>query len=158
MTLDEALEAAVLGERVTSDTLQPGAWIEYNFAGWRKEWPSGSGCDFRPDDRDRAAEWRIVGACEKCGSHIKPVEDDMAGRCACPPPQMKGGWGSLKPATSNTPEYIAAVDKLIGAKPAAPPIADVIELPGVVSREQAERAALPVWAPKKALDPNKGGW
>lgn len=144
MTLDEALTEAVCGARVRATNMQEGSYIDYNFNGWRINFAGGSSSGWTPRELDYASEWVEV-----------PIEAPKP-----EPAPLKGGWGSLKPATSNTPEYIAAVDKLIGAKPAAPPIADVIELPGVVSRDQAEaqaRAALPVWAPKK-LDPNKGGW
>lgn len=140
MTLDEALSEAVCGARVRATNMQPGSYIDYNFNGWRINFEGGSSSGWTPRDIDREAEWVEV-----------PIEAPK------PAPAVKGGWGSFKPATANTPEYIAAVDKLIGAKPAAPPISDVIELPGVVTRDQAERKAAPVWAPKK-LDPNKGGW
>lgn len=151
MTLDEALSECVAGARITAAHMQPGCYVEHSFSrGFIRCWPvsspdeepSRTQCDFRSHEGDIAADWRI----------LEPDEQYP------PKPKLTGGWGSLKPATSNTPEYIAAVDKLIGAKPAPPPVVDVIELPGVVTRDQAEAKAAPVWAPKKALDPNKGGW
>ena len=152
MTLDEALSEAVQGARVTAPHMQPGCYVEHSFSrGFVRCWPVDrpdeepirTQCDFRRHEGDEAAEWRILESAEQYP----------------PKPAIKGGWGSFKPATSNTPEYIAAVDKLIGAKPAAPPISDVIELPGVVSRDQAQAVAArrQPWAPK-TLDPNKGGW
>lgn len=124
--LDRALSLAVCGYRVRATNMQPGAYVDYQFNGWRVNFPGGSSSGWTPRDIDKAAEWVEV-----------PIEAPK------PEPVVKGGWGSVPGV--KPPE------------PKAPPIADVIELPGVVSREQAERKAAPVWAPKK-LDPNKGGW
>jgi hypothetical protein len=59
MTLDEALEAAVLGERVRADTMQPGSYVDYHFNGWRRNFESGSSSGWHQTEADKAAEWSI---------------------------------------------------------------------------------------------------
>lgn len=135
MTLDEAYTEAVSGAHMTAAHMQPGVCLTYDFKGFRRTWPNGDGCDFIARADDEAADWYEYEA-----PKVEP---------------LKGGWGSFKPATSNTPEYIAAVDKLIGAPPpkyvipakrAALPVEDVIELPGVEHTQHAR------WfAPCKAI-------
>lgn len=149
--LDRALSLAVTGYRVRATNMQPGAYVDYQFNGWRINFPGGSSSGWTPRDIDREAEWVEV-----------PIEAPK------PAPAVKGGWDDVFSDLRKTEHgsYVADAPKSAWAnvpkKPAAPPIVkDVIELPGVVSREQAEqraRADMPVWAPKKALDPNKGGW
>lgn len=119
--LDRALSLAVCGYRVRATNMQPGAYIDYQFSGWRINFEGGSSSGWTPRDIDKAAEWVEV-----------PIE-------APKPEPVKSAWANFTP-------------------PAAPPIREVIELPGTVTRDQAEAKAAPVWAPKKALDPNKGGW
>lgn len=65
MTLDEALELAVLGYRVRHDGLQQNAYIHYDFNGWRIQFVhdgrkgSSSGWDWNEDDKK--ADWYTVG-------------------------------------------------------------------------------------------------
>jgi hypothetical protein len=87
MTLDEALEAAMLGDRVRASNMQPGSYVDYNFNGWRRNFAGGSSSAFTFTDHDREAEWCIVGhsivdhptepgvrACELCG-YVEPKRD-----------------------------------------------------------------------------------
>lgn len=61
LTLDEALEAAVLGYRVTSDRLAAGSFLTYNFNGWRHEFKCGSSYSYTPlPEHFNDRTWRIV--------------------------------------------------------------------------------------------------
>jgi hypothetical protein len=60
MTLDEALSAAVVGERVRHTGMQPGSYIDYQFNGWRINFAGGSSSGWRQRDIDEAADWQIV--------------------------------------------------------------------------------------------------
>lgn len=62
MTLDEATSEAVLGARVTSDSIQAGAYVYYNFNGLRIAFPCGSSSGWSPSDGQRAADWRFADA------------------------------------------------------------------------------------------------
>jgi hypothetical protein len=144
MTLDEALSEAVCGARVRATNMQEGSYIDYNFNGWRINFEGGSSSGWTPRDIDRESEWVEV-----------PIE-------APKPAPAKGAWANFTPSTPPG-EYEATlkVDRKGRIQPdkVRPIVADVIELPGVVSREQAQAVAAhrQPWAPKK-LDPNKGGW
>lgn len=81
LTLDEALSEAVLGARITSDSIQQGAYVEYQFNGWRINFPAGSSCGWRPFDIHKAAEWRVV-----------PIE---------PPPPKPSKWGKFAPVANS---------------------------------------------------------
>lgn len=139
MTLDEALSEAVCGARVRCDLMQPGSWVDYNFAGWRREWPSGTGCDFRASDEEAKAEWYEVVPCRDCGKHVQPQPDSMEGRCGCKPPTWGTPVKTVEVAATgvvsfeqaqrigaamkadawgrpNKPEYVAAVDDLVAGK------------------------------------------
>lgn len=113
--LDRALSLAVCGYRVRATNMQPGAYVDYNFNGWRINFPGGSSSGWTPRDIDKAAEWVEV-----------PIEAPK------PAPALKGGWGSLKVRLTDPtpPTYVP------------PPIVkDVIEMPGTATREQAEKKA-----------------
>lgn len=60
MTLDEALEAAVCGSRVRAANMQPGAYVDYQFNGWRINFAGGASSGWHPTDIDREAEWEDV--------------------------------------------------------------------------------------------------
>lgn len=59
-TLDEALSLAVCGYRVRATNMQEGAYIDYQFAGWRINFEGGSSSGWTPRDLDRASEWQVV--------------------------------------------------------------------------------------------------
>lgn len=59
MTFDEALEQAVLGERVRAVNMMPGAYVNYNFDGWRINTPGGSSSGYTFRDIDKESEWEI---------------------------------------------------------------------------------------------------
>lgn len=60
MTLDEALEAAICGSRVRATNMQPGAYVDYQFNGWRINFAGGASSGWHPTDIDRKAEWEDV--------------------------------------------------------------------------------------------------
>lgn len=60
MKYREAFSEAVQGARVTAPTIQDGAYVDYQFAGLRIVYPSGSNSGFTPTEADEAAEWSIV--------------------------------------------------------------------------------------------------
>jgi hypothetical protein len=76
LTIDEALEASVLGYRVTCDLLQAGSYIHYVFNGWRHEFSHagqiGSSSAWKPGDPYSAVVWRIFD--------LKPPQLDSWGR------------------------------------------------------------------------------
>jgi hypothetical protein len=63
LTIDEALEASVLGYRVTCDLLQAGSYIHYVFNGWRHEFSHagqiGSSSAWTADETHSNVRWRI---------------------------------------------------------------------------------------------------
>lgn len=61
MTLDEALSAAVEGERVTAAHMAPGWFVDYPipFNGWYRNTPNGSRSQFIETEEDRAADWGV---------------------------------------------------------------------------------------------------
>lgn len=89
-TCDQALSLAVTGYRVRAKDMQPGAYVDYQFAGWRINFPGGSSSGWTARERDYAAECEVV-------------DPD-------PPKPAKDAWGR-----PNDPSYVNAVDKLIGA-------------------------------------------
>lgn len=60
MTFDEAHSEAVLGARITSQSIQVGAFVDYQFNGLRIVFPSGSHSGFSPTEADRNADWNVV--------------------------------------------------------------------------------------------------
>ena len=64
LTIDEALEAAVLGYHVTSPSIQEGAYVHYEFNGWRIQFVHdgrlGSSSGWTPEPHNQIAEWSIV--------------------------------------------------------------------------------------------------
>lgn len=65
MTFDEALSEAVDGARVRATNMQPGVFIDYNFAGWRINFPGGSGSGYTFKDIDKVSEWELWQEPEK---------------------------------------------------------------------------------------------
>lgn len=69
MNIDDALSKAVDGFRVRHDGLPEGAFICYNFDGWRIQFSHngklGSSCNYQPDDypeRDHVENWYVIDA------------------------------------------------------------------------------------------------
>lgn len=60
MIFRDAFSEAVQGARIAAPTIQPGAYVDYQFHGLRIVYPSGSSSGFTPSDADKAAEWAIV--------------------------------------------------------------------------------------------------
>ncbi|QJD54482.1 hypothetical protein P9A30_gp40 [Sphingomonas phage Lucius] len=60
LTLDQALEATVLGYRVRADDMQPGAYIDYQFAGFRINFPGGSSSGWSSRPHDETVEWHVI--------------------------------------------------------------------------------------------------
>lgn len=84
MTFDEAFSEAVQGARISSLTIQNGAYVDYQFNGLRIVFPSGSNSGFSPTDADRAAEWTI----DTMDPPTVPLQD----RKPAPAPNV-GKWG-----------------------------------------------------------------
>lgn len=61
MNFDEALEAAIVGEKVRAVDMQPGAYVDYPtpFNGWRINFPSGSSSGYTFKDHDKGVDWEI---------------------------------------------------------------------------------------------------
>lgn len=60
LTLDEALSATVLGYRVRADDMQPGAYIDYQFAGFRINFEGGSSSGWSRRPHDETVAWRVI--------------------------------------------------------------------------------------------------
>jgi hypothetical protein len=59
MTFDEALSAAILGDKVRPVDMQPGAFIDYQFNGWRINMPSGSSSGYTLKEHDKTVAWEL---------------------------------------------------------------------------------------------------
>lgn len=59
MTFDEALSEAIDGARVRATNMQPGVFIDYQFSGWRINFPSGSSSGYSFKDIDKVSEWEL---------------------------------------------------------------------------------------------------
>lgn len=82
MTHDEALEAAVLGDRVRAATMLAGQYVEHSFSrGFLRCWPVDTveeeprrtQCDYRASAEEEAAEWSIVER-PKVDTWGKPID------------------------------------------------------------------------------------
>lgn len=154
MTYDEALHEAIAGARVTHAAFQPGVYIEHSFSrGFIKCWPvdkpedepQRTQCDFRANADDVAATWQEV---ERPALAVDNSPVDAWGRST--PAAIVASWGTGKPATQNTPEYVAAVDKLIGAKPKPEPVEFCGECDFVKTACVCPKPAANKWGPGKS--------
>lgn len=100
LTLDQALEAAVLGYNVRAVDMQPGAFINYNFAGFRINFEGGSSSGWSRRSHDETVAWHVIDDPE-------PVKVDMPGVTTKDQAERIAKWGQ-------------------GRLPAAPPVADVL--------------------------------
>lgn len=119
MTLDEALSAAMVGDRVTADHMQPGCYVEHTFSrGYLRCWPvdkpedepNRTQCDFIAHDGDRAADWRVLEAPKPA-----PKPNPWATPVTLPEPQparIKAKMGGVRAGKS------AALEMLSNAKAA----------------------------------------
>lgn len=119
MTLDEALAEAVLGVRITAPHLADGVYIEHTFArGYLKFFPSGSNCEFNFTQDDLDADWSQYGGelAEDLSHDESDEEPGEIKRALAMKVGLSSGWGKIGKPThpENTPEYLAAVDALIG--------------------------------------------
>lgn len=122
MTLDEAHTEAVCGSRMTAAHLPVGVCLvydsSYNWNRFRRVWPNGDGCEFVPSAEDYSADWYELEA-----PAVEPVAPNVGfvhGKgVGVPSPAKADAWGR-----PNAPEYVAAVDKLIGGwgKPKVAPV------------------------------------
>lgn len=60
LTLDDALSLTVLGYRVRADDMQDGAYIDYNFSGFRINFPGGSSSGWSKRAHDETVDWRVI--------------------------------------------------------------------------------------------------
>lgn len=101
MTLDEALSAAILGDRVRAVDMPEGVYVDYHFQGWRKNFPTGSSSGFIPMAHDATVAWEVVALPEP-----KSVVSGKWGTGAVPNSvetvlvQTESGWGEAKPAVA----------------------------------------------------------
>lgn len=91
LTLDEALEAAVLGYHVTSPSIAPNAYIHYEFQGWRIQFVhdgrEGSSSGWTFGREDQIVEWSIVPDREE------PTKRDAWGKPVQQWPIARDSWG-----------------------------------------------------------------
>ena len=60
LTLDDALSLAVLGYKVRAVDMQPGSFIDYQFAGWRINFDSGSSSGWSKRPHDETVDWHVI--------------------------------------------------------------------------------------------------
>lgn len=60
LTLDDALSLAVLGYKVRASDMQDGAFIDYNFAGWRIHFPGGASSGWSQRAHDATVDWHVI--------------------------------------------------------------------------------------------------
>lgn len=60
MNYEDALSAAIQGDRVRHDRMQPGSYLDYQFNGWRINFEGGSSSGFSPREVDLFATWHVV--------------------------------------------------------------------------------------------------
>ena len=161
LNVDDALSLAVIGYRVRAKDMQPGAYIDYQFAGWRIHFPGGSSSGWSRRSHDETVEWHVVDEPEpakpepsKWGkaipnsvkvSHVEPPVGDVL-------VMGDGGqWGSANPA-----EALRTVAVDVAAKAG-------VGVDHAAFDRAAEELAKPVPAPNvgkwgKALPPSKDKW
>lgn len=103
--LERALSLAVCGYRVRATNMQDGAYVDYQFAGWRINFPGGSSSGWSPRDIDREAEWVEV-----------PIE--MPGVVSREQAEAKAKWGKPKPPVE---QPVLTMDASGGWGPASTP-------------------------------------
>lgn len=82
MNLDQALSEAVLGERVRAVDMPEGVYIDYQFNGWRINFPSGSSSGYSIKEHDKTVEWEVW---------VKPEPVNV-------------GWGDFTPPPAPAPK------------------------------------------------------
>ncbi len=85
LTYQHAFAEAIQGARITSNTIQEGAFVDYQFDGLRIVYPSGSHSRFRSTPADEAALWSIVDVSPtRCINHPnRPVRENLDGDDLC---------------------------------------------------------------------------
>lgn len=127
MKWEEARSEAYLGARISSPTIQTGAYVDYQFNGLRIVFPSGSHSGFRPTDADEAADWTV----DDLAPPARPAQYRLP---VHPLPPNVGKWGLPLPRIE-----LGEVGKTV-----------VVEMDGVTSKEQVERQAR--WARPKSVE------
>lgn len=108
VSLDDALSLAVLGYSVRAVDMQDGSFIDYQFSGFRINFPGGSSSGWRARDHDKDVDWHVIDD-EHVDAYKRAVME-MNGVVSKDQAEAKAKWGkALPPAT-----------------PAAPPVADVL--------------------------------
>lgn len=77
MNYREALSEAVAGERVRAVDMPEGVYIDYQFNGWRINFPSGSSSGYSSKPHDETVEWEVYVKPEPKGwdmALVKPPE------------------------------------------------------------------------------------
>jgi hypothetical protein len=60
VSLDDALSLAVIGYSVRAVDMQEGSFIDYQFAGFRINFPGGSSSGWRARDHDKDVDWHVI--------------------------------------------------------------------------------------------------
>lgn len=92
LTLDEALEAAILGYNVRAVDMGEGTFVRYDFAGFRIHHAGGSSSGWSQRPHDATVAWHVIED-ERCNcagvvewNTVCPVHDE-------PAPVKKDAWG-----------------------------------------------------------------
>lgn len=99
MNMHDALSEAILGERVRSDRMQPGSYIDYHFNGWRINFPGGSSSGWTWREADEQAEWSIIEdeAEPKRDAWGRPLVDKPVDPQPVLVQNAEGKWGAPRP-------------------------------------------------------------
>lgn len=109
LTVDDALSLAVMGYKVRASDMQEGAFIDYNFAGWRIHFPGGASSGWSQRSHDATVDWHVIE--DEHVNAYKRVIMERDGIVERDQAEAKAKWGqgfAPKPA------------------PAAPPVGDVL--------------------------------
>lgn len=60
LTVDDALSLAVMGYKVRASDMQEGAFIDYNFNGWRIHFPGGASSGWSQRPHDATVDWHVI--------------------------------------------------------------------------------------------------
>lgn len=151
LTLDDALSLAVLGYKVHAVDMQPGSFIDYNFAGWRINFDSGSSSGWSQRPHDATVEWRVIDDVHVNAYKAAVAEsfDEPEGLIVTQSPGLNSqAWGrALRPVPPAPPAglVIDAGARVWGLNDRAAPVAPVEPAPSVGK-----------WG--KAVVPTKDSW
>lgn len=91
VSLDDALSLAVLGYSVRAVDMQEGSFIDYQFSGFRINFPGGSSSGWRARDHDKDVDWHVIDD-EHVDAYKRAVMD-MNGVVTKDQAEAKAKWG-----------------------------------------------------------------